>query len=228
MTDAPIAAADRIAACTDLIRSGQSLYDAYVWRAAAYADSGDPAAAIADLTAAIALAPDAPAAYSARGALFLKDEEYRDGLVDLDRALAIAPDDETTLRTRAFAWDELANYAAAIADYSRLIALTADPSYRYFRGFAYFHADNDSAALADFNAIIASVSPTLSAWGYRGRGNVRERNADLVGALDDYSKALAVDPSDDRSFAARCRVENALGEGGAEGCAPVLRQTAGR
>jgi len=226
-TEVPVAAGERIAACTDLIRSSQSLYDAYVWRASAYADSGNRAAAIADLTAAIALSPDAPAAYSARGALYLKDEEYRDGLVDLDRALELAPDDETVLRVRAFAWDELGNYPAAVADYGRLIALTADPTYRYFRGFAYFHAGNDAAALSDFGAILSADSPTLSAWGYRGRGSVREREGDLAGALGDYTMALAADPSDDRSFAARCRVEAVLGDASGDGCVPVLKQTAG-
>jgi tetratricopeptide (TPR) repeat protein len=224
----PIASAgERILACTDLIRAGASLYDAYMERAAAYADSGDRAAAETDLSAAIALSPDRAAAYSARGVLYLKDEAFRDGLVDLDRALTLAPDDEATLRARAFAWDELGNFPAAIADYDRLLTLTADPGYRYFRGFAYFSSGDDAAALADFATIAGAASPTLSAWGLRGEGAVHERQGDLSLALGDYGAALAADPSDDRAFAGRCRVETELGQPGG-GCAAVVTQAAVR
>jgi tetratricopeptide (TPR) repeat protein len=127
---------DRVSACSALIRSGQAGYDVYVLRAAAYADGGDRAAAIADLSAAILLRPDSAAAYATRGTLYLKDESFRDGLVDLDRSLELDPKDEAALRTRAFAWDELGNYPSAIADYTALLALSGDASYRYFRGSA--------------------------------------------------------------------------------------------
>jgi len=217
-------AGERIVACGDLIRSGGSVYDAYVARAAAYVDAGNADAAVADLTAAIALSPDKAAAYSARGAIYLKQEEFRDGLVDLDRALTIAPDDEDTLRTRAFAWDTLGNYPAAIGDYSTLLTLTGDPGYRYFRGFAYLRHDDDDAALADFEAIIGSDSPTLSAWGYRGRGQVHEKRGELAAALADYNAALVADPDDDRAYAGRCRVESALGQAAhlASGCTAAV------
>ena len=217
-------AGERIVACGDLIRSGGSIYDAYVARAAAYVDAGNAGAAVADLTAAIELSPDKAAAYSARGAIYLKQEEFRDGLVDLDRALTIAPDDEDTLRARAFAWDSLGNYPAAIADYSTLLTLTGDPSYRYFRGFAYLRHDEDDATLADFQAIITSASPMLSGWGYRGRGQLHEKRGELAAAIGDYTAALAADPDDDRAYAARCRVEAAMGSAAdpALACTPPL------
>jgi len=107
---------DRISACTDRIRASGPSAELYIARASAYADSGDRAAAIADLSAAILFDPDAAAAYALRGSLHLKDEAFRDGLVDLDRALVLVPNDEQTLRTRAFAWDALRAYPAAIAD----------------------------------------------------------------------------------------------------------------
>jgi tetratricopeptide (TPR) repeat protein len=219
---------ERVIACTDIIGNGPS-YDAYLWRAAAYSELGNRAAAIADLTAAIELAPDSAAAYSARGTLHLKDDEFRDGLVDLDRALELAPGDEATLRTRAFAWDSLRNYASAIADYGALLALTGDETYRYFRGFAYFHRGDDAAAIVDFDAIVDSNSATLVAWAHRGRGRVYERQGALTAALADYEMALAADPSDDRAFAGRCRVRMALGGQGADfpGCAGAIRGAAG-
>lgn len=219
---------ERVIACTDIIRSSQS-YDAFLWRAAAYSELGNRAAAIADLTAAIKMAPGSAAAYGARGTLYLKDDEFRDGLVDLDRALALAPGDEATLRTRAFAWDSLRNYAGAIADYGALLALTGDETYRYFRGFAYFHRGDDAAAIVDFDATVDSDSPTLVAWAHRGRGRVYERQGALTAALADYDAALAADPSDDRAFAGRCRVRMALGGQGGDfaGCAGALRSDAG-
>jgi len=214
----------RVVACGDVIRSGTSLYAALVARAAAYEEEGAGPDAIADLSAAVAIDPDRADAYAARGRIYLKQEEFRDGLVDLDRALTIAPDDEDTLRTRAFAWDTLGNYPAAIGDYSTLLTLTGDPGYRYFRGFAYLRHDDDDAALADFEAIIGSDSPTLSAWGYRGRGQVHEKRGELAAALADYDAALAADPDDDRAYAGRCRVESALGQAAhlASGCTAAV------
>jgi tetratricopeptide (TPR) repeat protein len=202
---------DRIAACTDLIRIGKVRYEVYVARASAYADSGDPAAAVADLTVAIKLQPDAAAAYAMRGALYLKDEAFRDGLVDLDTALTLSPGDEEALRARAFVWDGLGAYPAAIADYTALLALTHDDSYRYFRGFAYARHGEPGRAVIDFEAILNAPSPTLAAWGYRGRGLVREEAGALDAALADYTAALSLDPSDDRAYAGRCRMAAALG-----------------
>src|SRR5665213_4502830 len=75
---------DRIATCTDRIRSSGESAALYIARASAYADSGDRPAAIADLSAAILFNPDAAAAYALRGSLYPKDEAFRDGLVDLD------------------------------------------------------------------------------------------------------------------------------------------------
>lgn len=220
--DSGAATFERIAACTDLVRIGRASYAVYAARASAYADSGDRAAAVADLTAAIKLRPDGAAAYAMRGTLYLKDEAFRDGLADLDRALVLAPDDEDALRTRAFAWDELRAYPAAIADYTALLALTEDDSYRYFHGFAYFHHGEPAQALADFEAILTSRVPTVAAWGYRGRATVREEAGAYAGALSDYTAALALDPSDDRAFRGRCRVAAAMGEREQPGCAATM------
>jgi tetratricopeptide (TPR) repeat protein len=204
------AAFDRIAACTDLVRIGRGGHAVYVARAAAYVDAGNRAAAVADLSAAIRLSPGDADAYAMRGALYLKDEAFRDGLIDLDTALVLAPGDENALRTRAFAWDELGNYPAAIADYTALLALSGDDAYRYFRGFAYLHHGESPAAVADFQAIMTSRVETLAAWGFRGRGMVREKDGDVAGALADYEAALAHDPADDRAYLGRCRMKAAL------------------
>ena len=218
---------DRIAACSDLVRIGKADYAVYVARASAYVDSGNRPAAVTDLTAAILLRPDQADAYAMRGSLYLKDEAFRDGLVDLDRALVLDPKDEAALRTRAFAWDELGAYPSAIADYTTLLALSGDASYRYFRGFAYFRAGRSGDAVADFEAIIGEASsPTLAAWGYRGRGSVRERAGDLEAALADYDAALARDPFDDRAYLGRCRVEALLHKGDRTGCAVTAKAAA--
>lgn len=216
---------DRVAACSDLIRHGAASAALYVARVSAYADSGDRPAAIADLSAAILLNPDAASAYALRGSLYLKDEAFRDGLVDLDRALALAPNDEETLRTRAFAWDELGAYPAAITDYSALLFLSGDATYRYFRGSAYLKHGERGAAVADFEAIMTASSPMLAAWGYRGRGLAREQAGEFAEALADYSAALKLDPSDDRAYAGRCRVAAAM-DGRSNGCPAALKSAA--
>jgi len=219
---------DRITACTDLLKIGRTGAEVYVARAAAYSDAGDRAAAIADLDVAILVSPDDAAAYAMRGALYLKDEAFRDGLVDLDRALDLAPSDEEALRTRAFAWDELGNLPAAIADYTALIALSGDDSYRYFRGFAFLRRGETAQAVADFDAMLTSSSPTLSAWGYRGRGFVHEQAGEMEAAVADYTQALARDPSDDRAFAGRCRAAAALSGAAPASCPAALTRAATR
>jgi len=64
----------------------------------------------------------------------------------------------------------------------------------------------------------------LSGWGYRGRGQLHEKRGELAAAIGDYTAALAADPDDDRAYAARCRVEAAMGSAAdpALACTPPL------
>jgi len=58
----------------------------------------------------------------------------------------------------------------------------------------------------------------LAALGYHGRALAREQAGAYAEAIAEYTAALEFDPSDDRAFTGRCRVEAAMGNYPQPGC----------
>ena len=122
----------KIAGCTAVIRSGQELPAglaiAYSNRGSAYADKGLYDKAIADLTKAIALAPNSPEAYNGRAwAYHLKGQDAK-GLPDVEKSIALAPGNADSTETRAEINEMLGRRDAAIADYRQTLKLASPGS----------------------------------------------------------------------------------------------------
>lgn len=122
----------KIGGCTALIRSGEEtpagLAVAYSNRGTAYADEGQYAKAITDLTKAIALAPNDPTAYNGRAwAWHLKGEDAK-GLPDVDKAISLAPNNADNFETRAEICERLGRRELAIADYRTALKFAASGS----------------------------------------------------------------------------------------------------
>jgi tetratricopeptide (TPR) repeat protein len=79
-----------LSACTRLIRDAAGA-DAYMRRASLFSFTGDHGRALADLDAAIGLAPGEAAAYVARGLTHLDKDERERAVADFRRALALEP-----------------------------------------------------------------------------------------------------------------------------------------
>jgi tetratricopeptide (TPR) repeat protein len=122
----------QIGGCTALIQSGEEtpagLAVAYSNRGTAYADEGKYAKAIADLTKAIALAPNDPTAYNGRAWAWHLEGEDAKGLPGVDKAIALAPGNPDSFETRGEIYEKLARRELAIADYRAVLKFAAPRS----------------------------------------------------------------------------------------------------
>lgn len=120
----------QVSACSEVL-DGQpdaaARLNALVRRAGAHFRGGRTDEAIADISQAIALAPDNATVYRARGMMRNARSEHELALADLDKALELAPGDTGALRHRAQAYQALGQDDKAVADYNAILA--KDPGY---------------------------------------------------------------------------------------------------
>jgi tetratricopeptide (TPR) repeat protein len=120
-----------VAACTRALDGGQDAPASRraVWlmhRGLAKEATGDPAGALADLDAAVVLAPRDAWILANRGGLHGRQERSDPAIRDLDAALAIDPDNTLALGNRAIAHERRGEYRPALVIVERLMRL--DPS----------------------------------------------------------------------------------------------------
>lgn len=102
---------------------------------------------------------------------------------------------ENTNYEKAKASYKAQRYEDAVLEYSR--ALTTDPGNAYIlyeRALAYFHLNQKNMALVDLN-LAAEMQPN-NPFRYSSRAYVRDACGDVVGAIEDYMMAIALDPLD--------------------------------
>src|ERR1700722_4722633 len=155
----------QIEGCTRAIRSGQfrgkDLAWAYTNRGSVYDYKKDFDRAIADLTEAIRLDPDAVVAYQDRAASYRNKGQYDRALDDLNHALRLDPKDARTLMSRGVIYYKLNAAARAIVDFDA--SLRIDPKFApslYGRGVAKLKEGDRDGGQADIDAAKA-IQPTM-------------------------------------------------------------------
>jgi tetratricopeptide (TPR) repeat protein len=117
-----------IPACTMLIELDRETDEnraiAYYNRAIAHRDSGELAAALADVNAALRIVPENGEAFYLRGRIKAQQHDYRAAIDDYDRALALKADFADAFRYRGQARRSLGDMAGAERDAARARALT--------------------------------------------------------------------------------------------------------
>ena len=155
----------QIEGCTRAIRSGKyrgkDLAWAYTNRGSVYDYKKDFDHAIADLTEAIRLDPDATVAYQDRAASYRNTGQYTRALDDLNHALRLAPGDARTLMSRGVIYLKLNAAARATVDFDA--SLRIDPKFApslYGRGVAKLKEGDRDGGQADIDAAMA-IQPTM-------------------------------------------------------------------
>jgi tetratricopeptide (TPR) repeat protein len=155
----------QIQGCTRAINSGKyhgkGLAWAYTNRGSVYDYQKDFDRAIADLTEAIRLDPDAVIAYQDRAASYRNKGQYTLALDDLNHALRLAPRDARTLMSRGVIYFKLNAAARALADFDA--SLKIDPKFAaslYGRGVAKLREGDTGGGHADIDAALA-LQPTM-------------------------------------------------------------------
>src|ERR1700722_4651013 len=115
----------------------------------------------------------------------------------LQRALQLRPDDPTANLNIA-AYDQIhGNYQAALDGYARVTQLTGIPYWVAMAhvngGYAHYSLKQYDSAKQDFEATVNLQPGNASA--YRGLGLVAQRDGDIDGAIQNYERAAAIEPS---------------------------------
>ena len=120
-------------------------------RAYAYADSGNPDAALADCTEVIRLSPDECEPYMQRGQVYNEAARYDEAIKDFNVAIRLETGSHDALLCRGASYHLKGDRARAIEDYTEVISKEPDSTEAYSkRALAYRENGDHDKALADF------------------------------------------------------------------------------
>jgi tetratricopeptide (TPR) repeat protein len=142
-------------------------------------------AAVDDLTEAIKLNPKAKYAYNDRGLAEMAMGDTDKAIADFDKAIEFYPKFQFAFFNRGLAKRAKGDMAGALADFDH--ALTIDDVVL------------DSALGGGWARSIV-VSPTFPAQIYNNRGIVKIAMKDFAGAIEDFNKAIVIDPENARTY----------------------------
>jgi tetratricopeptide (TPR) repeat protein len=111
--------------------------------------------AVLDLTKVIALAPDMAAAYSKRGAAYLKEGSLSDAKADFDKAISLDSGNASDYRNRAYIYMQWDDNVTALNDLDKALVLNREDSLAYsYRGQIRLANGEYKKALDDFTNVL--------------------------------------------------------------------------
>ena len=183
---------DKIAACTNAIKSGRwhgrEIAWAYVNRGWAYDEREDYDRAIADESQTIRLDPNNASAYLYRGWAYDDTDQYDLAIADETEAIRINPKSHAIYNNRGSAYVDKLDFERAIVDFTQAIQL--DPKYGSAfrnRARAYLYTGKLANALADITQ--ANAIDPKNAHGALWLDVIARRN-DLPSRLSEASAQL--------------------------------------
>lgn len=190
---------------TQAIEEDSKYYLPWTNRAICYINYGLWDLAIEDGSAAIALAPDNPHPWGARGRAYAGKREFDKAFADLSKALELAKTEEDTrnlYNERGNAYFSARDYEKAIRDYQQ--AVTIDPVFAKGwnnLGIAYRAEGNFGKAFEYLDK--AYRLDNRSSRALVNRAQVYVAQSDRLEAAKDYNKAVELDPKDATAFIQR-------------------------
>ena len=197
----------RIAACTNLIESGQesrrNALVAYFNRGVAFDDEGEHQLAIDDDSWVLRAQPNDQETLTNRGLAYIGIGDYPRALADLNRAIRLVPNNPLALNLRGRAYMEQGQYDLAIADFNQAIHLNPTLEKAFVNRCAARARQNQglSQALADCNLAISHVANDAES--LDARGLVYVRLGQLDQATADFTAALKLNPKQASSLYGR-------------------------
>jgi tetratricopeptide (TPR) repeat protein len=195
-----VSAADKIAACTQLLASDQltpqGRSEVYVLRSEGYGVTGPFSSQMSDLSAAIKTDPTNADAWAQSCSVHTwtgKQGDHELAVQECTTAIRLAPNSNVPWTFRGDIYLTQHDYRRAISDYDH--ALQLDSAWMWpwdNRGEAYLRSGNFARAIADFDQVI-KVAPDF-AMGYLDRGIAEIKERRLDAALSDFETGLKVQP----------------------------------
>lgn len=136
---------------SDVINQYPDNYEAYLYRAGFYRDTGDFDKAFRDYAASIAAKPDFAKAYVNRGLLYQALRRYNLAMADLNKAVEIRPEDCKILINRANTFGLMGNFDAALDDFNHILSIDPKNALAYYnRGILFEQKGDQERAREDF------------------------------------------------------------------------------
>lgn len=198
-----------LAACTQALDRDPLQAEVLVRRGMAHHHLGDRRAAIADYTAALAIAP-IPEAHNNRGVALQAERNHDSALGDFDAAIRLRPDYAEAWINRGVSRHARSELGLALADFDHALRLRPDSAEAWNnRGVTRQALDDLTGAHADFSQALHLVPDYVEALDNRGTARYllwkhAEADADFTRALDLLGPA--------GSAAVRCRLHVCRGD----------------
>jgi tetratricopeptide (TPR) repeat protein len=183
----------------------------YFYRAYEFAEKGDYAGSISDLTKAIELNPNNDRFYYNRGTSYYKfDKDYYGAAEDdYNKAIKINPNFVEAYHNRGIVRNALNKSYLAISDFNKAIEINPNNPELYFnRGSAKKNEKNYYGAIADYTKAL-EINPNYF-YAYLQKALTKDKLKDYTGAIADYTKALEINPNSDQAYFARALAKKSI------------------
>jgi tetratricopeptide (TPR) repeat protein len=133
------------------------------------------------------------------GVRLYRANRYEQAVLNFTRAVDLKPDHVESYRMRGRAYALLGQPDAAIADFTKASALLpTDGSLLVERGFVYFERKDLTHAMADSTSALQRDEKLARA--YNLRATIERSTGETRDAIEDFSRAVALDPNLDNYF----------------------------
>jgi len=133
-----------------------------------------------------------------KGKSLFEQQQYNEAIIELNNFLVQYHNNADALYIRAICYRKIGDFEKSISDFSTMLQrLPNEPSLLSERGVSHFHNKNIAAAMSDMNLAV-DLEPNKP-YRYASRAYIRA-NIDIDGAIEDYKKAIELDPQDDISY----------------------------
>jgi tetratricopeptide (TPR) repeat protein len=167
------------------------------------AGANDFDAALIDFNTSMALNPLDWKNYSNRGHLYIIKQKIDSSIADYTTSIKLNPGNASTYLNRALDYCMKQKYDSAFNDFETVIKMKGDDNSLYInRAYAYLQVGKFKESLADYNRYISNaekVEPNIYA--LRGFDNYKLEH--YQAAIDDYSKAISMNPNYPEAFYVR-------------------------
>jgi clan AA aspartic protease (TIGR02281 family) len=170
-------------------------YIYYCYRGKSKFDTEDYIGAMADLNKGLAINDKYSKGYLWRAQTKEKLKNIPSAILDIDKAILIEPLDSSLYIERAFMKQDIKDYKGSIVDCNKALNINQEYVRAYYcRGLGKKYLKDYISALVDFNQVIDLDAEYPGA--YVARGDIKESQyEDFDGAMEDYKKALEIDPN---------------------------------
>jgi len=142
----------------------------------------------------------------------MKIYNYQEKILMLDTAIMWSSRVSRYYLMRGVAKEMSKDNAAAIIDYTNAIRLDQNYVVAYSnRAYLYKKMANYNASIKDYDIILA-MKDHQHGHNYKKRGEVKELNENFKGAIEDYNKAIKLDPEDGYLYYYRGTLKVRLGD----------------